>query len=101
MYYRLASSLESVISQYKAESESKLEDGNLNMTGSMFNGCIASAVLNYNRKRKYAPVENNAHLFAVETPETEDNDGDPVIEDQWERDEKKAKKELEEYEDVD
>ena len=70
----------------------------------MFNGCIASAVINYNRKRKYAAIENNAHLFAVDTPALDDDigaDGTPIIEEQWNSDEKKAKEELEEYDDVD
>jgi len=106
---RLASSLESVLSKFKTESESKLKDepsSSLhNISGSsMFNGCIASAVMNYNRKRKYAAIENNAHLFAVDTPALDDDigaDGTPIIEEQWNSDEKKAKEELEEYDDVD
>ena len=68
----------------------------------LLRGCIAGPVKNFNRQKR----EHNAHLFAVESP-VHDGDSDDIdytqqiSEDQWTTDAKKAKLELEDYEDVD
>ena len=48
--------------------------------------------------------EHNAHLFAVESPlqdEDQEYESQTITEEQWTTDAKKAKMELEDYEDVD
>ena len=63
--------------------------------------CIAAPVLNMHRRKR----EHNAHLFAVESPlqdeEQEFESSQTITEEQWTTDAKKAKMELEDYEDVD
>ena len=63
-------------------------------------GCIASPLLNIHRRKR----EHNAHLFAVESPlqdEDQEFESQTISEEQWTTDAKKAKMELEDYEDVD
>ena len=63
-------------------------------------GCIASPLLNIHRRKR----EYNAHLFAVESPlqdEDQEFESQTISEEQWTTDAKKAKMELEDYEDVD
>jgi len=73
---------------------------------SMFQGCIAVPVLSHHRNKRKHAIENNSHLFTVESMSNDDENNDffsqqPIIEEQWAQDAKKAKLELEEYEDVD
>ena len=71
----------------------------------LLQGCIAGPVNNFNRRK--GKREHNAHLFAVESPLRDENEqedfdySEPISEDQWTTDAKKAKLELEVYEDVD
>jgi len=99
---RLINSIENVLAKVKFQIEFSPEElGNSTMEG-LLRGCIAGPVKNFNRQKR----EHNAHLFAVESP-VHDGDSDDIdytqqiSEDQWTTDAKKAKLELEDYEDVD
>ena len=79
----------------------------LSVNDGMFTGCIATSILSNNRRKRsaVAPIENNSHLFAPESPSKGDDDEDqevsPPSEEEWTHDAKKAREEFEEYEDVD
>lgn len=112
---RLIFALDSVLASYKATMIAEGDDSesdNLEFNDGLFNGCIATSIKATNRLKRtnlqrMNPAENNCHLFAPETPSKEgdeDGDGDstpPIIEEEWTHDAKKAREELEEYEDVD
>lgn len=112
---RLIFALDSVLASYKAMMIAEGDDSesdNLEVNDGLFNGCIATSIMASNRLKRtnllrMNPAENNCHLFAPETPSKEgdeDGDGDstpPIIEEEWTHDAKKAREELEEYEDVD
>lgn len=84
--------------QANKESSSALPKGN-----GMFQGCIAGPVSRHHRVKRKQALDNNAHLFTIESPIEDENDFDatPIVEEQWTQDAKRAKMELEEYEDID
>jgi len=111
---RLIYALDSVLASYKAMMIAEAEPEKFEVNDSMFNGCIATSIMSSNSRKRALNaatprgcIENNSHLFAPESPMKPDNDngeeGDssPIIEEEWTHDAKKAREELEEYEDVD
>jgi len=112
---RLILAFDSVLASYNAMVIGKkddLESDQLEVNDGLFNGCIATSIMANNRRKRTAyqrmsPAENNCHLFAPEEPSKEgdevDQDDTPPIEEEeeWTHDAKKAREELEEYEDVD
>lgn len=85
------------------EKEGEKAASSPSIPSSMYQGCIAVPVLSYNRNRRKHALDNNAHLFTVESPSNDDDNdyGVPLVEEQWSKDAKKAKMELEDYGDVD
>jgi len=99
---RLVNSIENVLAKVKFQIEFSPEELGNEIPRGLLQGCIAGPVKDFNRRKR----EHNAHLFAVESPvhngDSDDIDYSQTIsEDQWTTDAKKAKMELEDYEDVD
>ena len=95
-----------------AEADEKDDEDNivkqLSVNDGMFNGCIATSIQSSNRRKRShnVAVEHNSHLFAPESPskgedEEDHDDKSTPSEEEWTHDAKKAREELEEYEDVD
>merc|ERR1712241_66507 len=110
---RLIYALDSVLASYKAMTIANAETDKFEVNDDMFNGCIATSILTSNRRKRALTAntptgctENNSHLFAPESPVRDNVNEDqdepsPIIEEEWTHDAKKAREELEEYEDVD